>query len=113
MGMAKANFRSTPASVPVNGNSPISDLNRPDTFSPSCVNVTLTVFVPCGDSMVMSQSPVRLICAAAGATRKGANSTGNRALLIENSPNQWSTVNSSQSRSTVTETVDDPSTCQL
>jgi hypothetical protein len=86
MGMAKANFRSTPTSVPVNGNSPISDLNRPDTFSPSCVNVTLTVFVPCGDSMVMSQSPVRLICAAAGAASKATNSTANPARLITKLP---------------------------
>src|SRR5262249_45823087 len=52
------NLRSLPDSVPSNGSSPIWVLKRPFTFSPSCVSVTLTLLVPCGDVSDTSQSPV-------------------------------------------------------
>ena len=45
----------------------------PDTFSPSCLNVSWTVLAPWGDSIVTSQSPVMLVCANAGAGREQRN----------------------------------------
>jgi hypothetical protein len=47
--MLNAMVRSPPVSAPVIGSTPIGDLKRPESFSPSCVSVILTVFVPCGD----------------------------------------------------------------
>src|SRR5438105_4194698 len=47
----------------------------PDTFSPSCFSVTVTLFAPCGELIVTSQSPVRFVCASAGAASSATTST--------------------------------------
>src|SRR5262249_40626524 len=82
-GIEKVNFSSSATSDPVNGSSPAGDLKRPSTFWPSCLNVTFTVFAPCGELIVMSQSPAIVVCANAGAaTSRTSAGTANLKRFI-------------------------------